>query len=310
MPSPARPLRILTVTHNYPRFSGDPAGAFVARIAEGPRPGATKWRSLHPTRQARHGRTSCRGSYSSFSLCSRSPRAGGLHRQSPRHVLCCRRWPRWRSPAFSWPLAWRSGPPYGDSTPDVVHAHWWCRLDGSPAGDGALPHHLPWLGRPAAGAGDLVRRMALPAFRRAARITTVSKFLAERHSADASGARRPRCRSRRCRWMSARFLRGRHDGKGRPAADSLCWESGAEQGSGRPAAGRWPSCSDGGCRASSRFWVRDRLRRELEALARRARDCVRGRPGRRSSRRPDGGGVRCQHRDGAAEPRPRRRARV
>src|SRR5687767_11233513 len=28
-------MRILVVTHNYPRFAGDPAGAFVARIAEG-----------------------------------------------------------------------------------------------------------------------------------------------------------------------------------------------------------------------------------------------------------------------------------
>src|ERR671914_390920 len=35
MPSAARPLRILTITHNYPRFDGDPAGAFVATIAEG-----------------------------------------------------------------------------------------------------------------------------------------------------------------------------------------------------------------------------------------------------------------------------------
>ena len=35
MPSPARPLRVLTITHNYPRFPGDPAGAFVARIAQG-----------------------------------------------------------------------------------------------------------------------------------------------------------------------------------------------------------------------------------------------------------------------------------
>jgi phosphatidylinositol alpha-1,6-mannosyltransferase len=33
--SRGRHLRILTVTHNYPRFAGDPAGAFVARIAEG-----------------------------------------------------------------------------------------------------------------------------------------------------------------------------------------------------------------------------------------------------------------------------------
>src|SRR4051812_26187102 len=35
MPSAAEPLRILTLTHNYPRFPGDPAGSFVARIAEG-----------------------------------------------------------------------------------------------------------------------------------------------------------------------------------------------------------------------------------------------------------------------------------
>src|SRR5215213_9879760 len=35
MPSADKRLRILTVTHNYPRFPGDPAGAFAARIAEG-----------------------------------------------------------------------------------------------------------------------------------------------------------------------------------------------------------------------------------------------------------------------------------
>lgn len=38
--SPAGPrylsaMRVLTVTHNYPRYEGDPAGAFVARIASG-----------------------------------------------------------------------------------------------------------------------------------------------------------------------------------------------------------------------------------------------------------------------------------
>src|SRR3954452_7916388 len=35
MPSGDSHLRILTVTHNYPRFPGDPAGAFAARLAEG-----------------------------------------------------------------------------------------------------------------------------------------------------------------------------------------------------------------------------------------------------------------------------------
>ena len=28
-------MRLLFVTHNYPRFAGDPAGAFVARLAAG-----------------------------------------------------------------------------------------------------------------------------------------------------------------------------------------------------------------------------------------------------------------------------------
>ena len=35
MPSGDSRLRILTVTHNYPRFAGDPAGAFAARLAQG-----------------------------------------------------------------------------------------------------------------------------------------------------------------------------------------------------------------------------------------------------------------------------------
>ena len=41
----------LTVTHNYPRFAGDPAGAFVARIAEGAAAGGHAVEVVAPMRR-------------------------------------------------------------------------------------------------------------------------------------------------------------------------------------------------------------------------------------------------------------------
>ena len=64
-------------------------------------------------------------------------------------------------------------------SPDVIHAHWWM-----PAGWFASRAKVPYL-ITCHGSdvrllerGDLVRRIALPAFRKAAQVTTVSKFLA------------------------------------------------------------------------------------------------------------------------------------
>jgi glycosyltransferase involved in cell wall biosynthesis len=64
--------------------------------------------------------------------------------------------------------------------PDVVHAHWWL-----PAGwfvsHGPAPYLITCHGSDVRllDRGELVRRIALPVFRKAALITTVSKFLAE-----------------------------------------------------------------------------------------------------------------------------------
>jgi glycosyltransferase involved in cell wall biosynthesis len=179
MPSRARSLRILTITHNYPRFAGDRAGAFVARIAQGAAAHGHQVEVIAPhapgiaTDEETAGVRLRRFRYAPESL-ERVAYTGGLHQGTLRSPLVALAFPGFLL-AFS--HAVRAA--VRRFRPDLIHAHWWF-----PGGWFASSQRLPYLVTCHGSdirlleRGDLVRKLALPVFRRAARVTTVSSFLA------------------------------------------------------------------------------------------------------------------------------------
>jgi glycosyltransferase involved in cell wall biosynthesis len=178
MPLPAERLRILTVTHNYPRFPGDPAGAFVARIAEGAAARGHEVQVIAPhapgTTVVEHGAgvRLHRFRYAPEAF-ERVAYSGGLHQGTLRSPLAALAFPGFLL-AFNRAVkrAVRRFQPH------VIHAHWWF-----PSGWFARRAGIPYL---ITCHGTDVRllerggakRIANSVFRRAARVTAVSGFLA------------------------------------------------------------------------------------------------------------------------------------
>ncbi len=171
-------MRVLVLTHNYPRFAGDPAGAFVARLARATCLAGHETRVVTPhvpgtvEREVDGGVVVTRFRYAPARL-ERVGYTGSLHRD-----------------ALSKPLVGLMLPPYfrsfrraahralRDFHPDVVHAHWWV-----PAGTVAATLGTPFV---VTSHGSDVRLLeSMPPARvlarrvlgRASAITTVSTFL-------------------------------------------------------------------------------------------------------------------------------------
>ncbi len=180
MPSPAKTLRILTLTHNYPRFSGDPAGAFVARIAEGAAARGHEVAVIAPhapgTAALEQGiRLQLRRFRYAPEPLERVAYTGNLHGRTLRSPVAALAFPGF---LLAFAHAVRRG--IRRFAPDVIHAHWWL-----PAGIFASRGRVPYLVTSHGSdvrlleRGDLIRWIALPVFRQAARITTASRFLAD-----------------------------------------------------------------------------------------------------------------------------------
>jgi glycosyltransferase involved in cell wall biosynthesis len=179
MPSPAKRLRILMVTHNYPRFPGDPAGAFVARIAQGAAEHGHQVEVIAPhapglaTDEETTGVRLHRFRYAPEPF-ERVAYTGGLHQGTLRSPLAALAFPGFML-AFS--RAVRAA--VRRFQPDLIHAHWWF-----PGGWLASRQRVPYLitchGSDVRllDRGDLVQSVARRVFRRAAYVTTVSEFLA------------------------------------------------------------------------------------------------------------------------------------
>jgi glycosyltransferase involved in cell wall biosynthesis len=180
MPSPARRLRILTVTHNYPRYAGDPAGAFVARIAEGAAARGHEVEVIAPhapgtaVREQSAGLRLHRFRYAPEAL-ERVAYTGTLHGRTLRSPLAALAFP-----GFLLAFARAVSAAVRRFAPDVLHAHWWL-----PAGFFASRSGVPYLITSHGSdirlleRGALVRKVALHIFQRAARVTTASQFLAD-----------------------------------------------------------------------------------------------------------------------------------
>jgi glycosyltransferase involved in cell wall biosynthesis len=180
MPSPDRSLRILTITHNYPRFPGDPAGAFVQRIAAGAAAGGHQVEVLAPHApgtaplEETDGVRLRRFRYGPDPL-ERVAYTGGLHQRTLLSPLAALGFP-----GFLFAFARAVSSAVQRFSPDLVHAHWWF-----PGGWFASREQVPYLitchGSDVRllDLGELVRRAGRGVFQKAARITAVSHFLAD-----------------------------------------------------------------------------------------------------------------------------------
>jgi phosphatidyl-myo-inositol dimannoside synthase len=171
-------MRILTITHNYPRWDGDRAGAFVARLAAEIVELGHSVRVVAPhapgaaLRETRHGVEIVRARYGPDAL-ERVGYTGAL-RQPMRATMLA---PLMLPPFIVrlWTVALREA---RDFHPDVVHAHWWL-----PGGWIASRIGLPYLVTCHGTDVRLLespfwRRLAAPVFHRATTITAASEFLA------------------------------------------------------------------------------------------------------------------------------------
>jgi glycosyltransferase involved in cell wall biosynthesis len=179
MPQPARPLRILVVTHNYPRFTGDPAGAFVARIAEGAAAHGHQVEVVAPhapglaSTERTGGARIHRFRYGPDPL-ERVAYTGTLHQDALFSPLSALAFPGF---LLAFGRAVRSA--VRRFQPDLIHAHWWVP-GGWFARRWGVPYVITCHGSDVRllERGHLVRKAAGGVFRRAAQVTTVSNFLA------------------------------------------------------------------------------------------------------------------------------------
>jgi glycosyltransferase involved in cell wall biosynthesis len=172
-------MRVLVVTHNFPRFAGDPAGAFVARLAEGvlARGHVVQVLAPHapglPTRETRNQLDVVRFRYAPEAL-ERVAYRGDMH--GSRSLT-----PFALAGLLAFLAAFRRAlhRVVASFRPDVIHAHWWI-----PGGWFAVASGIPTVitchgsdVRLLARARPL-RALAARVLPRAAAVTTVSSFLA------------------------------------------------------------------------------------------------------------------------------------
>ena len=171
-------MRILVLTHNYPRFAGDPAGAYVARLGREAVRRGHEVRVLAPhapgalEQESDAGVQVTRFRYAPEAL-ERVAYGGDLHRRALRAPLVALALPgfllRFRAAARQL---------VRDFRPEVIHAHWWLPAGWIAAGL-AVPYVLTSHG------SDVrlldrapLRVLGRRVYSRAGAVTAVSRFLA------------------------------------------------------------------------------------------------------------------------------------
>jgi len=171
-------MRILTITHNYPRWDGDRAGAFVARLAAETVELGHNVRVVAPhaagaaLRETQHGVAIVRARYGPDAL-ERVGYTGALRHPMRATLLA----PLMLPPFIArlWAVAAREA---RDFRPDVVHAHWWMP-SGWIASRIGVPYVITCHGTDVRLLeSSLWRKLAMPVFHRASAVTTASGFLA------------------------------------------------------------------------------------------------------------------------------------
>ncbi|MBI4419608.1 MAG: glycosyltransferase, partial [Gemmatimonadetes bacterium] len=171
-------MRVLVLTHNYPRFSGDAAGAFIARLAQGTAGAGYQVQVVAPhapglpERSVEDGVTIRRFRYAPEFLEVIAYR-GDLHYRAVRSPVTALVLPFF---LMSFQRAARQA--VREFQPDVVHAHWW-----APAGRVAQRLDRPYV-LTSHGTdvrlleqSRLLRRSGERVYRRARAVTAVSTFL-------------------------------------------------------------------------------------------------------------------------------------
>lgn len=171
-------MRILTITHNYPRWNGDRAGAFVALLASEIVALGHQVRVVAPhapgaaMRETQHEVEIVRARYGPDAL-ERVGYTGAL-RQPMRATLLA---PLMLPPFIGrlWAVAAQET---RDFRPDVVHAHWWMP-GGWIASRIRVPYVVTCHGTDVRLLeGSFWRARAAPVLHRASAVTTASEFLA------------------------------------------------------------------------------------------------------------------------------------
>jgi glycosyltransferase involved in cell wall biosynthesis len=171
-------MRILTITHNYPRWDGDRAGAFVARLAAETVALGHSVRVIAPhaphaaMRETQHGVEIVRARYGPDAL-ERVGYTGALRAPLRATMLA-----PLMLPPFLARLRAVAAREARDFRPDVVHAHWWMP-SGRIANRLGLPYIITCHGTDVRMLeAPFWRKVAAPVFHRAAAVTTASDFLA------------------------------------------------------------------------------------------------------------------------------------
>lgn len=175
-----RGVRVLIATHNYPRFAGDPAGAFVHRLATAAARDGAEVMVVCPAApgtplQEDAGGVMVRRFAYPGGRSLGIAYTGDLHRRATRRPAVALALPFFLR-AFGRAVRRATA----ETRPDVIHAHWWI-----PAGWQAARAGRPYL--ITCHGSDIrlldqwkpLRLIARPVFAGAGAVTTVSAFLAD-----------------------------------------------------------------------------------------------------------------------------------
>jgi glycosyltransferase involved in cell wall biosynthesis len=169
-------VRVVFLTHNFPRWPGDVSGAFLATLAHGLITRGHDIRVLAPSDLGEIGSREFEGipvtriRYADASQETLAYR--GNMQEAIRHPA------GWRALVGLWRALRRAAGSEVESGADIVHAHWW--VPGGLAAPPATPLVLTVHGTDGAllKRSSLARWVATPVFHRARVITTVSPNLA------------------------------------------------------------------------------------------------------------------------------------
>lgn len=178
-------MRLLVLTHNYPRFAGDPAGAYVARLARAAADAGNEVQVIAPhiagtSEREREGSLTLRR----FRYAPQALERVGYRGASSRMLL--QPWTLAVAPLYLSAFRRNARRAAAELRPSVIHAHWWF-----PGGWVASALGVPYLVTSHGSdvrlfdRGRWWRRMGRRVLARAAAVTAASRFLAddlERHA--------------------------------------------------------------------------------------------------------------------------------
>ena len=185
-------MRILVVAHNYPRFPGDPAGAYIARLARAAATAGATVQVIAPhSAAAREDEETDHLRVHRFRYAPESLERVGYRGDVSRGALLS---PLTLATLPAYLLRFRSAIRRHATTgnPQVVHAHWWFPAGWLVSGLG-VPYIVTCHGSDVRllERSAVLRRVSRAVFRGAGAVTAVSRFLAADLERQTDGLRRP-----------------------------------------------------------------------------------------------------------------------